>query len=88
MILDLIVLGLVALFSVVGAFDGALAQGARLLAAVAAGLLGRQAGEQLTPALSAATGLPAAIASPGAVAISASCSTCSSISWGGGSRAG
>jgi uncharacterized membrane protein required for colicin V production len=69
-ILDLVVIALMTVFAVVGAFDGALAQGARLLAALGAGLLGRTLGAALAPWLAAATGLPVAIAAPLAVAIS------------------
>ncbi len=69
MILDLVTIGLMTVFAVIGAIDGALAQGARLVAAVGAGLLGRPVGEQLAPVLVAYTGLPEKIASPIAVAV-------------------
>ena len=70
MILDLVVIGAITLFAVVGAFDGALAQGARLLAIVAAGLLGRPLGALLAPVLRSELGVPTAIAEPVAVGFS------------------
>lgn len=64
MTLDLIVIAALTLFAVVGAFDGALAQGARLVAIVIAGLLGRPLGEHLAPAVEAATDLPTGLVGP------------------------
>lgn len=70
MILDLVVIGVITLFAVVGAFDGALAQGARLAAAAGAGLLGRPVGARLAPVLTAEAGIPTALAEPAAVGLS------------------
>lgn len=64
MILDLVVIAFLTLFAVVGAFDGALAQGARLLAVAGAGLLGRPLGDLLAPAVARAVRLPDAVVGP------------------------
>lgn len=69
MTLDLLVIAALTLFAVVGAFDGALAQGARLIALVAAGLLGRPLGAHLAPAAATVTGLPAGWVLPLAIAL-------------------
>jgi membrane protein required for colicin V production len=49
---DLFVLGLVALFAIIGAFSGAARQIARLIAAIVAGILARVAGPHLSPLVS------------------------------------
>lgn len=69
MILDLAVIGLLTLWAIVGAVDGALLQGARLAAAAGAGLLGIPLGERLAPAIVAETPLPLGFATPVAVAL-------------------
>lgn len=64
MVLDLLVIGALSFAALLGAFSGALAQGARLLAAVGAGLLSRRAGAFLASQLEGATALPDSLLGP------------------------
>lgn len=64
MVLDLVVIGALSFAALVGALSGALAQGTRLLAVAAAGLLSRPAGAWLGTHLEDTSGLPPSVIGP------------------------
>lgn len=73
MVLDLLVIGLLSFAALLGAFSGALAQGARLLAAVGAGLLSRPVGGRLAAWLEGQGGLPESLIGPLSVSVAFVC---------------
>lgn len=73
MILDLLVIGVLSFAALLGAFSGALAQGARLLAAAGAGILSKPAGHLLAGTLGEIGDLPRTLTGPLATSIAFVC---------------